>query len=409
MSNASPRDAAIGYDYFWRQRGKISRDDLNEYLTASHRSPISARTFAHYQHLLSHGVRHYVPINRFDVLSALGKLDAVTDRNSYAREAVDIEAQVSRDGNRWFEAQVIDRSQVILGLLIRHQFPIPSGSLLLVRLQGYRDIPTVVVWREHGEDFTRIDAHAIQFIASYRDERGEAYNRGFGRLVIERDAEGKIPWVNFYGVLSTANVLIEATTQLLYTLGDACDADLRVAEPVVQYISFGSPGGAGIKLDIGLTDLLQLLFDKVQFWKSDRRIRAAEAERKTLENRQLQAQIEIEQERSSIGTAILMEDLKQKHLENAARGLHVLGLANNLSIQASNSELVDTLAEEIKIRLPDILGISVPAEKLSELFSPGTPERGLLSDHLLPAAAELSGGDDRTFTVKAETDSGDNK
>lgn len=409
MANASPRDAAIGYDYFWQKRGKLSREDVNKYLTGQRRSQVSARTFAHYRNLLGHGVRHYIPINRFDVLSALGTLSPVRDKSRDAREAVDIAAEVSHDGSRWFAARIVDRSQMSLGILIDHGLPVAAGSVLLVRPEGYRDIPTVVVWRELGEGFTRIDAQAFLFVASYRDKQDESPTRGFGRLVIERNAEDKIPWTDFYSVLRTTNDLIEDATHLLRTLADALDADLRVAEPIVQHISFGSPGGAELKLDFGVTDFLRLILDKVQFWKPDGRIRAAEAERKELENTQLKRQIEVEQERSVIETAAQREDLTQKRLENVARTLQILGLANTLSIQASNTEVVDSLAEQIKSSLPEILGIPVPAEKLPELFSPGTPERGLLSDHLLPTAARLSGGGDETFTVKVETDSGDNK
>lgn len=409
MANASPRDVAIGYDYFWQKRGKLSREDVNRYLAGQRRSQISVRTFAHYRDLLSHGVRHYISINRFDVLSTLGMLNPVRDMSRDAREAVDIEAKVSHDGDQWLAARVVDRSRMNLGILINNRLPVTIGSLLLIRPEGYRDIPTVIVWQEFGEDFARIDVRAFRLVASYRDKQGESPTRGSGRLVIERHAEDKIPWTEFYSVLRTTNDLIEDATYLLRTLGDAFDTDLRVAEPVVQYISFGSPGGAELKLDFGVTDFIKLLLDKAQFWKSDGRIRAAEAERKELENTQLKRQMKVEQERSIIELAALKEDLTQKRLETIAKTWQVLGLGNTASTQASNSELVDSIAEQIKTNLPKILGIPVPAEKLLELFSLGTPERGLLSDHLLPAAARLSGGGDETFTVKVETDSGDNK
>jgi hypothetical protein len=403
MANASPRDAAIGYDYFWQQRGKISRESLNTYLIARHYHPISDRTYTHYRHLLSQGIRNYVPINRYDVLSTLGKLGAMPDIYSFDRKVVDIDAQISPDGERWFEAQVTDRSQLTLGLLVKPRFTTKTGNMLFVRLNGYLDIPTVVVWREHGEGYTRIEARATQYIASYREGQNRTSSgRGFGRLVIERWTEDRIAWADFYRVLRTINELTESSTLLLYTLGDTMDLDLHIAEPVLQRISFGSPGAAELKLDIGITDFFRLIFDKVQHWNSDKRIRTAEAERKELENKQFKAQIELEKERSIVETAGLKEDLVQKRLENTARTLQIISLANNLSSQVSTPEQANSLIEQIRCELPSILGVAVPAEKSLELFGPDTPELGLLSDHIIPAVASLSNEDSSTFTIKVE-------
>jgi hypothetical protein len=403
MANASYRDAAIGYDYFWQNRGKISREDVNKYLSGQRRFQISTRTFGHYRNLLSHGVRHYVSINRFDVLTALERLDAVPDRSGYMREAIDIAAQVSIDNKDWIEARVIDRSQIVLGILINRRISIPTNSPLWVRTHGYDDIPTVVIWRELGEDFTRVDVRAAQFLASYRDNQGESYHRGFDRLFIERDVEEKILWDDFYRVLTTANELIQATTELLYTLGDAFDTDIRVAETVIQRISFGSPGGAELKIDFGVGDVMKLVLDTFHYWKPDARIREAEAERKQLENRQLKYQIEVDQEKSDIEAASQREDLKRKQLDNLDRKLQILSSMQSPLSNPSKAMLVDAIAEQIKGELPEILGVSVPPERLPELFAPGTPERGLLGGHLLPAAARLYGDGDEDFMVKIDT------
>ena len=60
-------DALKGYEFFLRQRGRASLDEVNKYLMQHGYRPISLRTYTHYHKLLQHGFRYYIPINKFVV------------------------------------------------------------------------------------------------------------------------------------------------------------------------------------------------------------------------------------------------------------------------------------------------------------------------------------------------------
>ena len=190
------------------------------------------------------------------------------------------------------------------------------------------------------------------FLPAIEINKASLITRGFDRLFIERDVEEKILWDDFYRVLTTANELIQATTELLYTLGDAFDTDIRVAETVIQRISFGSPGGAELKIDFGVGDVMKLVLDTFHYWKPDARIREAEAERKQLENRQLKYQIEVDQEKSDIEAASQREDLKRKQLDNLDRKLQILSSMQSPLSNPSKAMLVDAIRRANQGQLP---------------------------------------------------------
>ena len=156
-------DALKGYEFFVKQRGKASLDDVNEYLLRHGYRPISLRTYTHYHKLLQHGFRYYIPINKFDVFQALGRLQTIADRRRYFREKTEIPALISRDGQRWVQAIVIDRSVVGFGIFVPEKFPVSTGKRVFVRLEGYHDIPVIVVWRKHLERGTRLGVRAFSF------------------------------------------------------------------------------------------------------------------------------------------------------------------------------------------------------------------------------------------------------
>jgi len=101
-------DALKGYEYYVEQRGKALLEDINAFLQSIDLSPISQRTYGHYQKLLKRGFMSYVPINQFDVYQTLDKLQVASDRRRYPRDILDIDAKISMDKNTWNPAKIIN-------------------------------------------------------------------------------------------------------------------------------------------------------------------------------------------------------------------------------------------------------------------------------------------------------------
>jgi hypothetical protein len=79
-------DELLGYEYFPEKQGKVTRDEINNYLTSKGRRPIQQRTYTHYRKLIDNGFLSYVPINRFDVFQSLGKIQMAADRRRFHRD-----------------------------------------------------------------------------------------------------------------------------------------------------------------------------------------------------------------------------------------------------------------------------------------------------------------------------------
>ncbi|MEJ2070949.1 MAG: hypothetical protein P8X65_14570 [Syntrophobacterales bacterium] len=143
-------DALMGYEYYLEKRGKVNREEVNKHLKGISRRPISERMFTHYKKLMSQGFTSYIPINQFDVSRTLGKIQIVADRRRYLREDSFINAQVSRDTKKWIPAIIRNKSVVGFGMLTHHKLNIKRGNIVWVRIDGYKDIPTFLVWKKRG-------------------------------------------------------------------------------------------------------------------------------------------------------------------------------------------------------------------------------------------------------------------
>jgi hypothetical protein len=81
----------------------------------------------YYKKLIAHGFRSYIPINKFDVFQSLGKIELAADRRRYYRETIEQPVLISRDGIRWINGKIIDKSLVGFGIVTQHKFPITKG------------------------------------------------------------------------------------------------------------------------------------------------------------------------------------------------------------------------------------------------------------------------------------------
>lgn len=363
-------DALKGYEHFLNVRGKASMDEINEHLISHGRRPISLRTYGHYRKLLANGFRSYLPINRFDVFQSLGRLQMAADRRRYHREIVNLFVQLSRNREKWVDGLIIDKSLVGFGVKTSKRFPITPGRQIWIRLDGYYDIPAILVWRKHQVDSTRMGIRAIEFIAKYQvsDERIDI-QRLKGLLQITREMEGRLEWDDFYRVFDKTDELLDAVSDLIYSIDEFLNSDIRLARSVLSSMKFGSSGDAQIKIDLGIAEILKLVVEKLQFWGVEKRKYKAETRKIELEV----ANLEIETIRNAI-------HLKHDYPE--------LGVT-----EAVISELPETVKRVFNVtQLPP------------GLFDNGSPERSILSERVIPATTELVAGDDPDFDIEVTID-----
>jgi hypothetical protein len=360
-------DALKGYEYYLRERGDATIDDVNNYLVTHGRAPIQLRTYGHYRKLLAHGFRSYIPINQFDVFQALGKLQMAADRRRYRRDKIKIPAKVSHDGENWKDAIIVDKSLVGFGVALLEKFAVSISSKVWIRLDNYDDIPVILVWKKHDQDGNCISfgSRAFEFIAGYRlTEEEQSFSRLTGVLQITRAEDGVLEWEQIYRVLDTNNQLLDAVSDLIYSLGEALESKVSVARPVLMSIEFGSPGELQTKVDFGVAEIVKVLIETVQFWSLNRK-RAIE------ENRKLE-------------------------LENVNLSLDVARKAINIRKEAIESGLTE---DTIAVLLNPIKKVFNRTNLPKRLFEAGTLERGVLTERVVPAIAELVAGDDPDFKI----------
>jgi hypothetical protein len=172
-------DALKGYEFFLSRRGGVSLEEINDFLIADGRNPISQRTYAHYRKLLAQGFRSYIPINKFDIFQALGKIQIASDRRGKARELTELSAYVSKNRTVWVEAIILDKSPVGFGFQINERFPIRPGAPLWVRIENYEEISSVVVWRKHIESFTLMGVRTTAYVAEMKRKKRNGLRRFF--------------------------------------------------------------------------------------------------------------------------------------------------------------------------------------------------------------------------------------
>jgi hypothetical protein len=362
-------DALKGYEYYLSQAGKASRYDINQYLEREGRTPISARTYGHYEGLRSHGFCSYIPINKFDVFQALGQLQMAADRRRYSRAKIALAASVSTDGERWLPVTLVDKSLVGFGGVTSSRLSVKPGHPILVRIEGFEDIPSILVWIHAEKNLTRFGIRAVEFVAKYDITRPTTLPaRLTGKLTVRRTSESGLIWSELFRILSKVNELFAATDDLIYALAELAGKRIRLASPVVSSIKLASPGDVQVKIDLGVAEIIKVVLEKLQFWGWQKRRHKAETRKVELENANLQIEL-------------IRNAVKLKR-EAAEAGL--------------SQELIGALGQSVL----DVLGIP---EMPHPLFGPTSLETGILKERLLPAAVELVAGDDPDFEVEVET------
>jgi hypothetical protein len=397
-------DALLGYEYFVEKGGKVTRDEINHYLTSKGRRRIQHRTYTHYKKLIENGFRTYVPINKFDVFQSLGKLQMAADRRRYHREKRIDPVEISRDGKDWILASITDISLVGYGI-VSPRFPVAPGTKIWVRYKGYTNIPVIVVWRKHDGRYTRLGLRALEFIAGYRKPESDIQVvRPVGYLYITRADEGDISWINLYRVLSTSNELIVAVSDLIYAVADQLNTDIRLASPVVESIHFGSSGRLELKIDLGIADVLRSLLEWVKFIAVGKKhylaeVRGVELENegKWLDNREKAIDLYVYKDKKAQESESRQLDLDIKRIETIRSAVKTLEEVNQ-------SNLPEYIVNEVETAILDV----IKEDKLPEgIFDHGNVPRGILEKRVLPPLAELVAGDDPGFNIETSTQASD--
>jgi hypothetical protein len=379
-------DALLGYEYFLGKRGHVSQVNINIYLESIGHSPIATRTYTHYRNLLRHGFRSYVPINQFDVSRTLGQLQMAADRRRYSRcKVIEKRAMVSTDRRIWFPAKVINSSLVGFGMTIPNPLTFQSGSLIWVRIENYYDIPAILVWQNDYNNSTRFGVRSFEFIGKHQISKEEILlDRPTSILMVRKTSEKRIDWRELYRIMGKINELIDASTTLLYSIAEIAKRDMKFAPPVILSIKYGSPLIFQLNIDRSVGDVVKVPLEKLQFW-------SLEKERYKVETRKIE-----------INNDILEEDLKEKKLENTMREIEVMRNAIRAGREVIALGVSQQVADSLITSVMNTLNIK---QLSSPLFEPGSLERGIITDRLLPAAAELVAGDDPEIEIKVKRSS----
>jgi len=370
-------DALKGYEYYLKERGDATIDDVNNYLVTHSRKTIQARTYNHYRKLLAHGFRSYIPINQFDVFQALGRLQMAADRRRNQRNKTQVPAKVSYDGEDWKDAIIEDKSLVGFGVSMFGKFPVSKGTRIWIGLDGYDDIPAILVWRMYDQEKnnTRLGLRAFEFIAKYQlTEEDRSDSRLTGVLQLSREQEGVLDWEYIYRVLEKTNQLLDAVSELIYSIEDVVDSKVNIARPVLISIRFGSPGELQTKVDFGVAEIIRVLIEKIQFWSLDKKRFSEENRKRELENVNYSFEV----------------------IRNA------INLRNDAIAAGLNEDLIETIMEPIK-RVFNVKRLP------KGLFDEGTLERGVLTGRVIPVVAELVAGDDPDFKISIHKSSKNKK
>lgn len=379
-------DALLGYEYFLGKRGHVSQVNINIYLESIGHSPIATRTYTHYRSLLRHGFRSYVPINQFDVSRTLGQLQMAADRRRYSREKVrEMGAMVSSDRSIWFPANVIDSSLVGFGMTMANPLSFESGSLIWVRIENHYDIPAILVWQHGYNKGTKFGVRSFEFIAMHQIAKGEVLpGRPTSILTVRKTSDISIDWRELYRIMGKIDELIDASTTLLYSIAEIANIDIIIAPPVILSIKYGSPFGIKLNIDRIVADIVKVPLEKFQFW-------SLEKERYKVETRKLK-----------IENVMLEEDLKGKKLENTMREIELIRNAIRAGREVISLGIAQQVADSLIVSVMNTLNIK---QLPYPLFEPGSLERGIVTDRLLPAAAELVAGDDPEIEIKVKRSS----
>jgi hypothetical protein len=367
-------DARIGYEYYINTHGSASFEEINDYLLKNEHNPISKRTFNHYRSLMRYGYRSYFPINQFDVSRMLGQLPVAPDRRRYEREKVNIDANISTDGIIWIQSKVIDKSIVGFGLITSEKLSIKNGYPIWVRIPRYNAIPAILVWHKIQNNITRFGVRAVEFISVYGiSQQKKPIKDLTGFLIVKKTSEEGLSWNELYNLIGKIEKLFDASSELLKYVAEQNNIKLDLLSPILSSIKFSSPGEVSVIIDWKFFALLVVLIRIVQLWRIDKN-RLKEANR----------------------TLKLNNDMREMQIEYARKLIKTRKVAN-----------LD-IAKQLLSALPDLLKKVFNIDKLTpDLFESGSLINQMSTEQLLPAAADLIGGDDQQIEVDLKESSSD--
>lgn len=369
-------DARIGYEHYIDTRGNVSFEEINDYLLKIKHNPISQRTFNHYRSLMRYGYRSYFPINQFDVSRMLGQLPVAPDRRRYEREKVNIEAKISTDGIIRINTKVIDKSIIGFGMSTSEKLSIKNGDPIWLHIPQYHDIPAILIWHKKLNNTIRFGVRALEFISVYgivQEENPISDLTGF--LIVKKTSEEGLSWKEIYNLMGKIEKLLDASSELLKYVAEKNNIKLNLLSPILSSIKFSSPGEVSVIIDWKFFALLVALIRIVQLWRVDKN-------RLKEENRTLK----------------LSNDMREMQIEYARKIVKTRKVAN-----------LD-IAKQVLSALPGLLKKILNIDELPpDLFGSGSLITQMSTEQLLPAAADLIGGDDQQIEVDLKSDSDEEK
>ena len=263
----------------------------------------------------------------------------------------------------------MDRSPVGLGILVHGRLPIRPGAPLWVRMAGYKDIPTIVVWRNHLNGSTELGVRATEFISRFETgEKDPSMARGTGALVVDYAPSGEVQWRNLHRILNAVDELLIGSSDFIYSMDEVMGKHLVLGTPIIANLTIPGIEGFKVQIDIACAEVLGVVFEKLEIWGL--RKRGLEPQSGQIEMALINSRIEV------------LRNVVNLRQESEAAGL----------VQA----IVDGLAVPLT-RIFDQKDMPI------DLLAISSPERAILASRLLPAAIELLAGDDPNLEIRIQT------
>ena len=301
-----------------------------------------------------------------------------SDRRLYIREATNIDAEISLDRNTFID-NILNRSPIGFGIKTKQPFQLKYGKLVWVHIPNYHDIPTIVIWKRSVENMVRFGLRCMEFIDKYQIYKEEVlFNRLTGLIIVSKISDGGIPWSELYRIMGKVDELVEASSALIYSIAEAANVKIKLAKPIIASIRFESPGNLRLKIDASLTDIVKLAVKKAQLWSLEKERFKVETNKLELDNQKQQIENEM---------------LKIEAMRNAIR-LRKEAIDTGIPKEMAGVYLLVCFLKALNIR-----------ELPSTIFEPDSPELGIITGRLLPAAAELGAGDDPDFKIEVQGNS----
>jgi hypothetical protein len=232
-------------------------------------------------------------------------------------------------------------------------------------MEGYADIPTIVVWRNHLNGSTELGVRATEFISRFATgDPVPSEMRDTGSLIVNYSPPGEVEWRNLHQILNAIDELLIGSSDVLYSMDEVLGTHLIIANPTIAY--FGIPGKDGLvlQIDIGCLEVLQVVFEKLEIWGLRKR--------------------NVEPQSGQIEMALINSRIE------------VLRNVVNLRQESESAGLVQAIVDGLFQPLQRVFRMELPLE----LLAPASPERAILSSRVLPAAIELMAGDDPNLEIQ---------